>query len=192
MNSGYFKIKHETCGVSKVKHSCSSMESLILDSRVGVSRMSIAQEFLFSRDASTESSPLLKTMFGWLEGHVLSSSEGDNRTNGVTNFTSPNRSLLGWCSVIGISKWVAKAVSPNFSFRLPWEGFSWKRLSKGWPTRSSNSRMAKIWKSMWTSFLSISMGTALAIPQHSKISPEGLLKSLLVETSGMLPKRFFC
>ena len=32
---------------------------------------------------------------------------------------------------------------------------------------------------------------ALAIPQHSKMSPEGLLKSLLVRTSGMLPKRFF-
>jgi hypothetical protein len=35
------------------------------------------------------------------------------------------------------------------------------------------------------------MGTALAIPQHSKISHEGLLKSLLIGTSGMLPKRFF-
>ena len=66
-----------------------------LDSRVGVSRMSMAWEFLFSRDASIESSPLLKTMFGWLEGHVLSSSEGDNGMNGVTNFTSPNGSLLG-------------------------------------------------------------------------------------------------
>jgi hypothetical protein len=33
--------------------------------------------------------------------------------------------------------------------------------------------------------------TALAIPQHSKNSPKGLLKSLLVETSGMLPKRCF-
>jgi hypothetical protein len=32
---------------------------------------------------------------------------------------------------------------------------------------------------------------ALAIPQHSKISLEGLLKSLLVETSGVLPKRVF-
>ena len=35
------------------------------------------------------------------------------------------------------------------------------------------------------------MGMALAIPQHSKMSPEGLLKSLLVGISGMLPKRFF-
>jgi hypothetical protein len=34
-------------------------------------------------------------------------------------------------------------------------------------------------------------GTALVIPQHSKNSPNGLLKSLLVGTSGMLPKRFF-
>jgi hypothetical protein len=30
---------------------------------------------------------------------------------------------------------------------------------------------------------------ALAIPRHSKISPKGLLKSLLVGTSSMLPKR---
>jgi hypothetical protein len=35
------------------------------------------------------------------------------------------------------------------------------------------------------------IGTALAIPQHSKISHEGLLKSLFVGTSGMLPKRLF-
>jgi hypothetical protein len=35
------------------------------------------------------------------------------------------------------------------------------------------------------------IGTALAILQHSKISPEGLLKSLLVETSGILPKRVY-
>ena len=35
------------------------------------------------------------------------------------------------------------------------------------------------------------MGMALAIPQHSKMSPGGLLKSLLVGISGMLPKRFF-
>ena len=57
--------------------------------------MFVAQEFLFSRDASIESSPLLKTMFGWPEGHVLSSSEGDNGTNEVTNFTSLNGLLLG-------------------------------------------------------------------------------------------------
>ena len=53
----------------------------------------------------------------------------------------------------------------------------------------SNSRMAKMWKSMKTSIPSIVIGTALAIPQHSKISLEGLLKSLLVETSGILDKR---
>ena len=35
------------------------------------------------------------------------------------------------------------------------------------------------------------IGTALLIPQHSKNSPKGLLKSLLVETSGILPKRAF-
>ena len=53
----------------------------------------------------------------------------------------------------------------------------------------SNSRMTKMWKSMRTSILSIMTGTALTIPQHSKNSPKGLLKSLLVGTSGMLPKR---
>ena len=57
--------------------------------------------------------------------------------------------------------------------------------------RRSNSRMAKMWKSMKTSILLIMTGMALAIPQHSKNSPEGLLKSLLVGTCGMLPKRFF-
>ena len=39
--------------------------------------------------------------------------------------------------------------------------------------------------------LSILIGTALAIRQHSKMSPDELLKSLFVGTSGMLPKRFF-
>ena len=33
------------------------------------------------------------------------------------------------------------------------------------------------------------IGTALATPQHSKMSPEGHLKSLFVETSGTVPKR---
>ena len=55
--------------------------------------------------------------------------------------------------------------------------------------RRSNSRMAKMWKSMKTSISSIMMGMALAIPQHSKMSPNRLLKSLLLETSGILPKR---
>ena len=55
--------------------------------------------------------------------------------------------------------------------------------------RRSNSRMAKMWKSMKASISLIVIGTALAIPQHSKMSPEGVLKSLLVGTSGMLPKR---
>ena len=32
---------------------------------------------------------------------------------------------------------------------------------------------------------------AQAIPQHLKMSPERLLKSLLVRTSSILPKRFF-
>ena len=78
----------------KSKLSCTFVESLLLDSRVGISRMSMAREFLFSRDALIDSSPLLKMMFRWPEGHVLSSSEGDNGTNRVVNFNSPNRSLL--------------------------------------------------------------------------------------------------
>ena len=49
--------------------------------------------------------------------------------------------------------------------------------------------MAKIWKSKRTSVFSILIGMALAIPEHSKMSPDGLLKSLLVETSGIFPKR---
>ena len=48
-----------------------------------------------------------------------------------------------------------------------------------------------MWKSMETSILSILIGTALAIPQHLKMSPDGLLKILLVETRGKLPKRVF-
>ena len=55
--------------------------------------------------------------------------------------------------------------------------------------RRSNSRMAKMWKFMKTSISSILTGTTVAIPQHSKISPKRLLKSLLLETSGMLPIR---
>jgi hypothetical protein len=43
-----------------------------------------------------------------------------------------------------------------------------------------------------TSVLLIFISTVLVIPQHSKNSPNGLLKSLLVRTSGMLHKRFFC
>jgi hypothetical protein len=41
-----------------------------------------------------------------------------------------------------------------------------------------------------TSVLLIFIGTALVIPQHSKNSPNGLLKSLLVGTSGLLHKSF--
>ena len=35
------------------------------------------------------------------------------------------------------------------------------------------------------------IGTALAIPQHSKMSLDELLNSLFIRTSAMLPKRFF-
>ena len=57
--------------------------------------------------------------------------------------------------------------------------------------RRSKLRMAKMWRSKCTLVSSILIGMALAIPQHSKMSPEGLLKSLLVGTGGILAKRFF-
>ena len=57
--------------------------------------------------------------------------------------------------------------------------------------RRSNSRMAKMWKSMKTSIVSIMTSTSLAISQQSKNSPKLLFKSLLVDTSGKFPKRFF-
>ena len=44
---------------------------------------------------------------------------------------------------------------------------------------------------MKTLILSIVIVMALTIPQHSKKSPDELLKSLLVGISGMLPKSFF-
>ena len=44
-----------------------------------------------------------------------------------------------------------------------------------------------MWKSNLTSILSILTGTARAIPRHSKNSPEGLRKSMLVGSRGMLP-----
>ena len=46
-----------------------------------------------------------------------------------------------------------------------------------------------MWKSKRTSVLSIMIGMALTIPRHSKISPDRLLKILLVKTSGILLKR---
>ena len=55
--------------------------------------------------------------------------------------------------------------------------------------RSSNSRMEKMWKSMKTLVSFNLISTALPIPQHLKKSPDRLLKSLLVETSDILPKR---
>ena len=48
-----------------------------------------------------------------------------------------------------------------------------------------------MWKSRCASVSLILIGTFLTIPQHSKMSPKGLLKSLLVGISDMLPKRFF-
>jgi hypothetical protein len=40
---------------------------------------------------------------------------------------------------------------------------------------------------MKTLILSSMIGTALAIPQHLKVSPDRLLKSLLVETNSIVP-----
>jgi hypothetical protein len=61
--------------------------------------------------------------------------------------------------ILGQGIGVAEAVIPKFSSRPPWEGFSWIRLSKGWPMRSSNSRMAKTWNTMKTLILSIVIGS---------------------------------
>ena len=87
-----------------MKLSCLVVESLLLDSRVGVSRMSMAQKFSFSRDVScrikVESRPLSRTTLGWPEGQGLGSREGGDghsvsqgclgETNGDMNFTSSN------------------------------------------------------------------------------------------------------
>jgi hypothetical protein len=53
-----------------------------LASRVGVSRVSMAQKFSFSKDIScnidVDSRPLSRTMFQEPEGHDLCLSEGDD------------------------------------------------------------------------------------------------------------------
>ena len=104
--------------------------------------MSMAWKFSFLRDKScrinVESQPSPRTTFGWPEGHGLGSSEGGDEhsisqessceTNGDMNFTFLNGSLLGCCTTIGLPRreiGVVGAVFPNFSFRLPYEGFSW-------------------------------------------------------------------
>ena len=48
-----------------------------------------------------------------------------------------------------------------------------------------------MWKFRCTLASIISIGTSLAISQQSKNSPKLLFKSLLVDTSGKFPKRFF-
>jgi hypothetical protein len=100
----------------------------------------MSQKFSFSRDIScrinVDSRPLSRTTFGWLEGHGLGSSEGDDgcsnsqeslgETNRDTNFTSSNGLWVRCCFAIGLSGreiGAAKAVFPNFSLRLPWEVF---------------------------------------------------------------------
>jgi hypothetical protein len=60
-----------------VKLSCSFMEFLLLDSRVDVSRLSMAQEFSLCRIV-VDSQPLSRTTFSWPEGHRLGSSESDD------------------------------------------------------------------------------------------------------------------
>ena len=83
-------------------------------------------------------------MVGLPEGHCFGSSEvGDGHSvsleslgemNGEMNLASSNRSWLGLCfptGVLGQELGVATIVVPNFSFRLPWEGFLWKIFSKG-------------------------------------------------------------
>ena len=112
------------------------MESLLLDSRVSFSRLSMAQQFSLCK-IMADSRPLSRIVFCWPEGHGLGTSEGDGgcfvsqesscEINGDMNFTSLNMSRLGHCFAIGLSGQgieVVEAVVPNFSSRLPWEGFS--------------------------------------------------------------------
>ena len=114
-----------------MKLSCSFIEFLLLDSRIGVSRLSMAHEFSLCR-IMVNSRPLSRTTFWWLEGYCLSSSEGDEgrsisqgnlcEMNGDINFTSSNGLWLGSCFAFGLlgqGIGVAEAVVPNFSFRLP-------------------------------------------------------------------------
>ena len=113
-----------------------------------LSKMSMVQEFTISRDKScrinVESRPLSSTTFGWPKGQDMGSSAGgderfvsqesSSETNGDINFTSSNGLWLGCYFAFGLSGkgiGVAEAVVPNFSFRLPWEGFLWKIFSKG-------------------------------------------------------------
>ena len=85
---------------------------------------------------------------------------------------------------------MAEAIFPNSSLSLLWKVFLGKVVQRV-AYEKSNSRMAKTWKSIKISILPMMIGTARAIPQHSKMSPDRLLKSLLVETSSMLPKSVF-
>ena len=86
---------------SKVTH---SLADFYLVSRVVASGMSMAWEFLFSKDIScninVDSRPLSRTTFPGLEGHGLGSSEGDGacsvsqaslgEVNGDMNLVSSN------------------------------------------------------------------------------------------------------
>ena len=69
--------------------------------------------------------------------------------------------------------------------------FPWKVCLKGSLWEDQTQGWQRCGKSRWTSVSSISIGMSLTIPLHSKMSPEGLLKSLLVRISVMLSKRFF-
>jgi hypothetical protein len=116
INSGDPKTEHELEGGSRVKFSYSYVESFLLDSRVGVLGMSVAQNLSLEL----------------LEGRGLCSSEGDGicsvsqaslgETNGDMNFTSSNMLWLGCYYAFGFSGLgigVAEAAIPNFSSRLP-------------------------------------------------------------------------
>ena len=68
---------------------------LILVEVVALSKMSMAQKFLFSRNTLVECRPLLKTMFGWPEGYCLSSSKGDGNEQGHCWDDAPPLVYLG-------------------------------------------------------------------------------------------------
>jgi hypothetical protein len=124
------------------------LAKFFLVSRVSALGMSVAQKFSFSKDPScminVESRPSSRIIFGWLEGHGLGSSEGDDglsvsleslgEMNGEMYFSFSNGSWLGLrfaMGLLGQEIGVATTVFPNFSLRLHWDVFFEKVFLEG-------------------------------------------------------------
>ena len=76
---------------------------------------------------STECRPLLRTTFGWLEGHCLSSSEGDDGTNGLQN--SPPRMGHCWDDAPPLSYLSGRINFPKLFVKAPMERFFTKNFN---------------------------------------------------------------